>query len=133
MGLSRVTLDRRRAGFGAPIRAASSLRIEGYSKSVCEASFVYENLGPGEKSFAVFNCFCSSLNLIQAIYCSDIMSLTVKRTLSVGKDNASEHGMVSIPVKGKRKDRRKSVWDGVYVSISFKKDRRVLKDRRRAC
>ena len=66
------------------------------------------------------------------------MSLTVKRTLSVGKDNASNQGMVSIPGKGQRKDRRKnkhdrrkSVRDGVYVSLSFKKDRRVLKDRRR--
>jgi len=68
------------------------------------------------------------------------MSLTVKRTLSVGKDNTSDHGMVSIPGKGQRKDRRKnkhdrrkSVRDGVYVSLSFKKDRRVLKDRRRTC
>ena len=41
------------------------------------------------------------------------MSLTVKRTLSVGKDNTSNHGMISIPGKGKRKDRRKSVRDGV--------------------
>ena len=66
------------------------------------------------------------------------MSLTVKRTLSVGKDNTSHQGMISIPGKGQRKDRRKnkhdrrkSVRDGVYVSLSFKKDRRVLKDRRR--
>ena len=66
------------------------------------------------------------------------MSLTVKRTLSVGQDNTSHQGMVSIPGKGQRKDRRKNkhdrrkgVRDGVYVSLSFKKDRRVLKDRRR--
>jgi len=68
------------------------------------------------------------------------MDIMVKRTLSVGKDNTSDHGMVSIPGKGQRKDRRKnehdrrkSVRDGVYVSLSFKKDRRVLKDRRRTC
>ena len=67
------------------------------------------------------------------------MSLTVKRTSSVGTDSANDNGMISIPGKGKRKDRRrnkhdrrKSVRDGVYVSLSFKKDRRVLKDRRRA-
>ena len=67
------------------------------------------------------------------------MDLMVKRTLSVGKDSTSDSGMVYIPGKGKRKDRRKnkydrrkSVRDGVYVSLSFKKDRRVLKDRRRS-
>jgi hypothetical protein len=67
------------------------------------------------------------------------MEITVKRTLSVGRDSTSDSGMVDIPGKGRRRDRRKnkhdrrkSVRDGVYVSLSFKRDRRVRKDRRRA-
>ena len=54
------------------------------------------------------------------------MDITVKRTLSVGRDSTSDSGMVDIPGKGRRRDRRKnkhdrrkSVRDGVYVSLSF--------------
>ena len=67
------------------------------------------------------------------------MDIIVERTLSVNKDSSNGNGMVYVPGKGKRKDRRKnkrdrrkSVRDGVYVTISFKRDRRALKDRRRA-
>jgi len=67
------------------------------------------------------------------------MDIMVKRTLSVGRDSTSDSGMVDIPGKDRRRDRRKnkhdrrkSVRDGVYVSLSFKRDRRVRKDRRRA-
>jgi hypothetical protein len=67
------------------------------------------------------------------------MDIIVERTLSVNKDSSNDNGMVYVPGKGKRKDRRKnkrdrrkSVRDGVYVTLSFKRDRRVLKDRRRA-
>ena len=67
------------------------------------------------------------------------MDIMVKRTIAVGKDSTSDQGTVYVPGKGKRKDRRKnmhdrrkSVRDGVHVSLSFKKDRRVLRDRRRS-
>jgi hypothetical protein len=40
---------------------------------------------------------------------------------------------VRLKEKRKRKhDRRKSVRDGVFVSLSFKNDRRVIPDRRKA-
>ena len=67
------------------------------------------------------------------------MNIIINRTISVNKDSPDDKRMIYIPGKGKRKDRRKnkydrrkSVRDGVYVSLSFKKDRRVVKDRRKA-
>ena len=67
------------------------------------------------------------------------MEIVVNRTISVNRDSLKDNRMIYIPGKGKRKDRRKnkrdrrkSVRDGVYVSLSFKKDRRVVKDRRKA-
>ena len=67
------------------------------------------------------------------------MDIIINRTISVNKDSPDDSRMIYIPGKGKRKDRRKnkherrkSVRDGVYVSLSFKKDRRVVKDRRKA-
>ena len=67
------------------------------------------------------------------------MDIIVNRAISVNKDSPKEKQLIYIPGKGKRKDRRKnkrdrrkSVRDGVYVSLSFKKDRRVGKDRRKA-
>ena len=67
------------------------------------------------------------------------MDIIINRTISLNKDSPDDKRMIYIPGKGKRKDRRKnkrdrrkSVRDGVYVSLSFKKDRRVVKDRRKA-
>ena len=67
------------------------------------------------------------------------MEIVVNRTISVNRDGPKDNRMIYIPGKGKRKDRRKnkrdrrkSVRDGVYVSLSFKKDRRAIKDRRKA-
>jgi hypothetical protein len=67
------------------------------------------------------------------------MDIIVNRTISVNKDGPENNRVIYIPGKGKRKDRRKnkndrrkSVRDGVYVSLSYKKDRRVVKDRRKA-
>jgi len=67
-----------------------------------------------------------------------VMDITVGRTASIKKDASNENGLVYIPRRLKRKDRRKnkhdrrkSVREGVFVSLSFKKDRRGLKDRRR--
>ena len=67
------------------------------------------------------------------------MDIIVNRTISMNKDSSNSNRVIYIPGKGKRKDRRKnkhdrrkSVRDGVYVSLSFKKDRRVVKDRRKA-
>lgn len=66
------------------------------------------------------------------------MDIVVNRTISVNKDSPNDNRMIYIPGKGKlkdrrknKRDRRKSVRDGVHVSLSFKKDRRVLKDRRK--
>jgi hypothetical protein len=67
------------------------------------------------------------------------MNITVGRTSSVNKDASHENALMGIPKRAKRKDRRKnrqdrrkSVRDGVFVSLSFKKDRRAIKDRRKA-
>ena len=66
------------------------------------------------------------------------MGMVIRRSAHINKDVANEN--VSRNEKGKvkrmdrrknRQDRRKSVRDGVFVSLSFKKDRRVLKDRRK--
>lgn len=66
------------------------------------------------------------------------MDIIIDRTISVDKDSPDDQRMIYIPGKGKRKDRRKnkrdrrkSVRDGVYVSLSFKKDRRAGRDRRK--
>ena len=66
------------------------------------------------------------------------MGMAIKRSAHVNKDIAKENasryekGLVTRNDRRKNKqDRRKSVRDGVYVSLSFKKDRRVLKDRRK--
>ena len=66
------------------------------------------------------------------------MGMVIKPSANINKDVAKEN--VSHYEKGKvkrvdrrknKRDRRKSVRDGVFVSLSFKKDRRVLKDRRK--
>jgi hypothetical protein len=67
------------------------------------------------------------------------MDITVGRAVSINKDASNESGLSYVPRRVKRKDRRKnkqdrrkSVRDGVFVSLSYKKDRRVLRDRRKA-
>lgn len=66
------------------------------------------------------------------------MGMVIKPSANINKDVTQEN--VSHYEKGKvkrverrksKRDRRKSVRDGVFVSLSFKKDRRVLKDRRK--
>ena len=66
------------------------------------------------------------------------MDIIVGRTLSINKDSTNQNALGYVPKRRKRKDRRKnkhdrrkSARDGVFVSLSFKKDRRVLKDRRK--
>ena len=67
------------------------------------------------------------------------MGMVVRRSAKINKNVAKEN--VSFSRKGNvrridrrknKQDRRKSVRDGVFVSLSFKKERRVLKDRRRS-
>jgi hypothetical protein len=67
------------------------------------------------------------------------MEIVINRTISVNKDRPMGSRTIYLPGKGRRKDRRKnkhdrrkSVRDGVYVSLSYKMDRRVLKDRRKS-
>jgi len=58
---------------------------------------------------------------------------SVKNDLSSEENVASTHGKKLIP-KDRRKnkrDRRRSVREGIYVSLSTKKDRRVMRDRRK--
>lgn len=66
------------------------------------------------------------------------MGMVIRRSTHINKDVAKEN--ISHHEKGKvkhidrrknKQDRRKSVRDGVFVSLSFKKDRRVVKDRRK--
>jgi hypothetical protein len=66
------------------------------------------------------------------------MGIMIGRTTSVNKDAGNGNELIYVPKRSKRKDRRKnkqdrrkSVREGVVVSLSFKKDRRVLKDRRK--
>ena len=66
------------------------------------------------------------------------MDITVGRTSSINKDSTGENASGYVSRRRKRKDRRKnkhdrrkSVRDGVFVTLSFKKDRRVLRDRRK--
>jgi hypothetical protein len=68
-----------------------------------------------------------------------IMDIVIGRAAYINKDASKEN----VPFYGKgkekrkdrrknKKDRRKCVRDGVFVTLSFKEDRRVLKDRRKA-
>lgn len=67
------------------------------------------------------------------------MGISIRRSAhinqDVAKENVSHHGKGKAKRIDRRKnkqDRRKSVRDGVFVSLSFKKDRRLSKDRRKA-
>ena len=66
------------------------------------------------------------------------MKIVIGPTTSIGVNKSSKNDLNSNPNKKKhtdrrknKQDRRKSVRDGVIVSLSFKRDRRVRKDRRR--
>jgi len=66
------------------------------------------------------------------------MGMVIRRSAHINKEVARENpshyekGKVKLIDRRKNKqDRRKSVRDGVFVSLSFKKDRRVKKDRRK--
>ena len=66
------------------------------------------------------------------------MHIVIGRTTKINVDdplNKNPHDTPIMKKKGERRankqDRRKSVRDGVIVSLSFKNDRRVRKDRRR--
>ncbi len=66
------------------------------------------------------------------------MRIVVGRTTNIPSTRSSESSTDYTPIKKTRdrrknkQDRRKSVRDGVIVSLSFKNDRRVRKDRRRS-
>ena len=66
------------------------------------------------------------------------MRIVIGRTTNIPTVRSSKRSTDYTPTKKSRdrrknkQDRRKSVRDGVIVSLSFKKDRRVRKDRRRA-
>jgi hypothetical protein len=67
------------------------------------------------------------------------MRIAIGSTTNIHVNKSSKSSSDYIPKKRKKgdrrknkQDRRKSVRDGVIVSLSFKKDRRVRKDRRRA-
>ena len=66
------------------------------------------------------------------------MQIVIGRSTNIRVDKPSKTNPNYTPKKKKdedrrknRKDRRQSVRDGVIVSLSFKNDRRVRKDRRR--
>ena len=66
------------------------------------------------------------------------MHIVIGRTTKINVDDSLNKGPYDTPTKKKKRerrankqDRRKSVRDGVIVSLSFKNDRRVRKDRRR--
>lgn len=66
------------------------------------------------------------------------MQIVIGRSPNIRVDKPSETNPNYTPKKKKdedrrknRQDRRKSVRDGVIVSLSFKNDRRARKDRRR--
>ncbi len=66
------------------------------------------------------------------------MHIVIGRTTKINGDDSLNKSPHDTPIKKKKgerrenkQDRRKSVRDGVIVSLSFKKDRRVRKDRRR--
>ena len=66
------------------------------------------------------------------------MHIVIGRATKINADEFSKNSPADILKKKKnedkrknKQDRRKSVRDGVIVSLSFKNDRRVRKDRRR--
>ena len=66
------------------------------------------------------------------------MQIVIGHTAKINVEKPMKNSPDSTPKKRKEKDRRKnkqdrrkSVRDGVIVSLSFKNDRRVGKDRRR--
>jgi len=66
------------------------------------------------------------------------MDIVIGHTAHVNKDgskrNASKHARKMKKIADRRKnkhDRRKSVRDGVFVTLSGKKDRRANRDRRK--
>ena len=66
------------------------------------------------------------------------MHIVIGRTTKINVDDSLNKSPYDTPTKKKKgerrankQDRRKSVRDGVIVSLSFKNDRRVRKDRRR--
>ena len=67
------------------------------------------------------------------------MSMVIRRSGKINKYAAKEkvshyqkRNVERIDRRKNKQDRRKSVRDGVFVSLSFKKERRVLKDRRKS-
>ncbi|MBW2108844.1 MAG: hypothetical protein JRI36_09290 [Deltaproteobacteria bacterium] len=67
------------------------------------------------------------------------INITVGRSTSVGGNASDKRKPYTGPKQGARKDRRrnkqdrrKSVRDGIIVSLSVENDRRVMRDRRRA-
>ena len=66
------------------------------------------------------------------------MHIVIGRTTKINVDDSLKNSPDYASIKKKKgekrtnkQDRRKSVRDGVIVSLSFKNDRRVRKDRRR--
>ena len=66
------------------------------------------------------------------------MAMVIGRSGKINRDVAKENvshyrkgDVKRIDRRKNKQDRRKSVRDGVFVSLSFKKERRVLKDRRK--
>ena len=66
------------------------------------------------------------------------MHIVIGRTTKINADESLKKRPDGTPIKKKKwerrknkQDRRKSIRDGVIVSLSFKNDRRVRKDRRR--
>jgi len=66
------------------------------------------------------------------------MKIAIGPTTKINADGISKNSQANTPKKKKnedkrknKQDRRKNVRDGVIVSLSFKNDRRVRKDRRR--
>ena len=66
------------------------------------------------------------------------MGMVIRRSAHINKDVAKENPshyekgkLKHIDRRKNKQDRRKSVRDGVFVSLSFKKDRRMVKDRRK--
>ncbi len=67
------------------------------------------------------------------------MAMVIGRSGKINRDVAKENvshyrkgDVKRIDRRKNKQDRRKSVRDGVFVSLSFKKERRVLKDRRKS-
>ncbi len=67
------------------------------------------------------------------------MAMVIGRSGKINRDVAKENvshyrkgDVKRIDRRKNKQDRRKSVRDGVFVSLSFKKEQRVLKDRRKS-